>query len=235
MLKSFFKSLLIFVLGILVGFFLNYILFPYFLKFHFSKIPSPAPIYVQQTKEVRIQENIALKEAIEKVEKTIFALKTKTQKGKIIEGSGIILTSDGLAVTLNDLVPQGGSFEIFVEGEKVQFQILKRDSKENLALIKIEKKNLKAPPFFNLENLKLGERVFLVGARFDKEIQKEVGEGIVKYFNEDVIETNIFEKEKLAGSGLFDIEGNLLGINKITSQGQVISVPVTKIRAFTGL
>jgi S1-C subfamily serine protease len=235
MLKSFFKFLLIFVFGVLIGISLNYIFFPYFLKFHFSKIPPPAPIYVTQTKEVKIQENTALKEAIEKAEKSIFGVRTKTQKGKIIEGSGIILTSDGFGITLNDLVPKGEKFEIFVDGEKVQFQILKRDLKENLALIKIEKKNLKAPPFFNLENLKLGERVFLVGTRFEKEIKKEVGEGIVKYFNEDVIETNIFEKEKLAGSGLFDIEGNLLGINKITSQGQVISVPVTKIRNFTGL
>ncbi len=234
MLKSFFRSLLIFVLGILVGFFLNYILFPYFLKFHFSKLPSPAPIYINQTKEIRIQENTALKEAIEKVEKTIFAIKTKTQRGKIIEGSGIILTSDGFGITLNELVPHGGTFEIFVEGEKVKFQILKRDPKTNLALIKFEKKNLKTPPFFNLENLKLGERIFLVGTRFDKELQKEVNEGIIKFFNEDVIETNIFEKEKLAGSGLFDIEGNLLGINQITPQGQVISVPVTKIRQFTG-
>jgi len=235
MLKSFFRSLLIFVLGILLGFFLNYILFPYFLKFHFSKLPPSAPIYINQTKEIRIQENTALKEAIEKVEKTIFAIKTKTQKGKIIEGSGIILTSDGFGITLNELVPQGGSFEIFVEGEKVQFQILKRDPKENLALIKFEKRNLKTPPFFNLENLKLGERVFLVGTRLGKEFQKEVNEGIVKFFNEEVIETNIFEKEKLAGSGLFDIEGNLLGINKITPQGQVVSVPVTKIRQFSGL
>lgn len=134
------------------------------------------------------------------------------------------------------MVPQGGKFEIFLNGEKPKFQILKRDLKENLALIKIEKTKLLTIPFANFEKLKIGERVFLVGTHFkENEFGKEINEGIVKRFTREVIETNILEKEKLSGSGLFDIEGNLLGINKVASDGKIIAIPVTKIRDFAGL
>lgn len=242
MARKIFFILAIFFISILAGIF-GSIINELFLKTYFVKLgilkpqSEQNPIYIQEiTKEIKIQENIALKEAIEKVERTIVGIKTQTPKGKIVEGSGIILTSDGLILTLADLVPQGGKFEIFLDGEKPKFQILKRDLKENLALIKIEKTSLPTIPFANFEKLKTGERVFLVGIRFkENEFGKEVNEGIVKYFTREKIETNILEKEKLSGSGLFDIEGNLLGINKIDSDGKIIAVPVTKIREFTNL
>ena len=223
--------------GILGAIFNEQFLRAYLIKWGILKIRSEPPVYIQQiTKEIKIQENTALKEAVEKVEKTLVAIKTQNPKGKIIEGSGIILTSDGLVLTLADLVPQGGKFEIFLNGEKSKFQILKRDLKENLALIKIEKTNLLTIPFGNFEKLKIGERVFLVGTHFkENEFGKEVNEGIIKRFTREVIETNILEKEKLSGSGLFDIEGNLVGINKVTSDGKIIAVPVTKIREFANL
>ncbi len=236
MLKKFFKIITIFILGIFGGIFGAQILWPYFVErplFYQYRLEQ-SPVYVTEKKEIIIQENVALKNAIEKVKKTVIGVKTETPKGKVIEGSGLIVASDGLIVTLAELVPQGAKFSFFVEGEKVHYQILKRDLKENLALVKIEKTNLPTVGFANLEKLKLGERVFLVGTIFREEkIGKIVNEGLVKYFDQDLIETNILEKNNLTGSILFDIEGNVLGINKIEG-GEVISIPVSKIRSFTG-
>ncbi len=83
--------------------------------------------------------------------------------------------------------------------------------------------------------LKLGERVFLVGTEFEKQgVKKIVNEGIVKSFDEESIETNISEKNTLSGSSLFDIEGNVLGLNTIDTTGNVISIPITKIKEFVG-
>lgn len=236
MIKNLLKIFLLFILGVVGGIFGSEILWPYFVErplFYQYKLNQP-PFYIVEKKEI-IQENIALKEAIEKVEKVVIGLRTELPTGKIIEGSGLIITSDGLIVTLAQLIPQGAKFNFFINGERVHYQILKRDSKENLALVKIEKTNLPTVGFANLEKLKLGERVFLVGKIFIKEQMKTlVNEGVVKYFDQNLIETNIFEKNNLAGSILFDIEGNVVGINKVDSGGQIISLPVSKIRALTG-
>jgi len=236
--KTLLKILAIFILGIFGGIFADQILWPYFIErplFYQYRLEKN-PIYVTERKEITIQENVALKNAVEKVEKTVIGVKTKTKAGKTLEGSGLIVTSDGLLVTLADLVPQGSNFSFFVDGEIASFQILKRDLKENLALVKIEKTNLPTVGFANLEKLKLGERVFLVGMVFEKNTSPVlvVNEGIVKSFDEDKIETNISENENLSGSPLFDIEGNFLGLNKINSDGKVISVPVSKIKSFAG-
>jgi len=241
MVKNILRIIGIFILGVGGGIFADQILWPYFIErpFFYQYRLEQSPVYVTERKEVTIQENVALKTAIEKVEKVVIGVRTKTGvpsgSGKFLEGSGLIVTSDGLIVTLAELVPQGSTFSFFVDGELVHFQILKRDLKENLALIKIEESNLPTVSFADLEKMKLGERVFLVGVIFDKGIpQKIVNEGIVKSFAEDFIKTNIFEKYLLEGSPLFNIEGEVLGLNTIDLEGKVIAIPISKIKKFVG-
>jgi len=240
-LKNIFKILAIFIIGGVGGIFADQILWPYFVEkplFYQYRLEQ-SPVYLTERKEIIIQENVALKNAIEKVEKVVIGIKTIKKDKKILEGSGLILTSDGLIVTLAELVPSGSTFNFFVDGAPHQItgggQILKRDLKENLALIKIEKPNLPTVSFSNLEKIKLGERVFLIGIVFEKTgFKKIVNEGIVKSLDQDSIETNIFEKANLAGSPLFDIEGKILGINKIDPEGKVITIPISKIKTFAG-
>lgn len=238
MLRNIFKILAIFILGMVGGIFADQIFWPYFVErplFYQYRLEK-APVYVTERKEVTVTENVALQNAIEKVEKVVIGVRTETKAGKILEGSGLILTSDGLMVTLAELVPYGSDFSFFVDDQSVSFQILKRDSKENLALIKIEKTNLPTVGFANFEKLKLGERVFLVGLIFEEEKpSRVVNEGIIKSFSQEIIKTNIFEKTLLKGSPLFNIEGQVLGLNTIDSEGKVIAIPISKIKPFAGL
>ena len=235
--KEIFQLLLLFIFGMAGGIFANQIFWPYFVEgplFYQYGLES-APIYLTEKKEIYITENIALQGIVERIENTVVGVRTETGAGKFLEGSGLILTSDGLLITLADSVPQGSNFSFFIEGEKVSFQILKRDLKENLALIKIEKTNLPTASFASFEKIKLGQRVFLFGIVFEQGVpQKIVNEGIIKTFNQNLIETNIFENRALRGSPLFDIEGNILGLNQIDKNGQVLTIPITKIRQFTG-
>ncbi len=231
--KNILVVIAIFIIGMIGGIFSSQILSPYFVEDQSSE---QGPIYLKETKQIYIQENVALVNAIERVEKTVVAVKTQTQTGKILQGSGLIVTSDGLMVTLAELVPYGSGFGFFVNDKQVSFQILKRDLKENLALIKISDSSLATASFARLERLKMGERVFLVGAVFKKETpSKLVNEGIIKAFDENLIQTSIIEGSLLAGSPLFNIEGEILGINTIDPEGWVNAIPVSKIRAFVGM
>ncbi len=235
--KNIFKIVVFFVIGMVGGIFADQIFWPYFVErplFYQYRLEK-SPVYVTERKEVIIQENAALKEAIEKVEKSVVGVKTQTKAGEVLEGSGLIVTSDGLMITLAELVPQDSFFSFFVDGEKSAFQILKRDLKDNLALVKIEETNLPTVSFANLEKIKLGERVFLVGVAHPPSGGWVVNEGIVKSFDEDFIKTNIAEKTTLAGSPLFNIAGEVLGLNMVDSEGNIIVVPISKIKKFIGM
>jgi len=150
-------------------------------------------------------------------------------------------------ITLAELVPQGESFAFFVDEQTPNYQILKRDLKNNLALIKLEGTDFQTCGFADFEKTRLGERIFLIGTVPNSQVgivpkgskdgdnfSKLVNEGIIKFFNDKYIQTNIFEKYALSGSPLFNIEGELLGLNTIDSQGKVTAIPITKIRAFVG-
>jgi len=236
MLKNIFKIIAIFILGMGGGIFADQILWPYFIErplFYEYRLEQ-APIYVTERNEIVIQENTALKDAVEKVEKAVVAVRTRTGE-EILAGSGLIISSDGLMITLAELVPRGANFIFFVDDKVPKYQILKRDLKENLALVKLEETNLATVGFADFDKLKLGERVFLLGKVLEtKGFQKIVNQGIVKTFNKDSIETNVFEEYNLKGSPLFNIKGELVGMNTIGSDGKVIAIPVTKIREFCG-
>ena len=235
MLKEVFKVLAAFILGIFGGIFGSQILWPYFIErpLFLEYRLEQRPIYLTEKREIKIQENVALQETIEKVKSSVLGIQTKTKKGKILEGSGLILTTDGLILTLADLVPDGSTTTIFLENEVLPVQVLKKDTKQNLALLKIEKEKLSTVSFGDFEKMKLGQRVFLIGVVFSKNSPKKiVNEGILSYFDQNLIETNIFEKENLIGSSLFDIEGNFLGLNFLNQEGKISSIPILQIKSF---
>jgi len=237
--KNTLKIIAFFIIGMVGGIFADQIFWPYFIErplFNKYRLEQ-APIYVTEKKEVTnyIQENTALKEAVAKVEKVVAGVKTKAENDLVLEGSGLVLTADGFIVTLADLVPQGSAFAFYVNEKWPAYQILKRDLKENLALIKVEDGKSQSSGFADLEKLKLGERVFLVGFDFSASTpQRVVNEGVIKSFNKDAIQTSIIESSHMAGSPLFNIEGNVVGLAVVDGEGRVSAIPISKIRLFTG-
>lgn len=229
MLKNILIIIAIFIVGMVGGILSNHILWFYFDVNQLE----PGPVFLTEVKQVHIQENVALVNAAMRAAKTVVAIKTETRAGKILEGSGLSVTTDGLIVTLAELVPHGSSFSFFINDKPVSFQILKRDIDKNLALVKISDPVLTTAVFADLEELRIGERVFLVGAAFkDKTPFKVVNQGIIRVLNQNLIQTNIFENQSLAGSPLFNIKGEILGINIIDSAGRVNVIPVSTIRTF---
>lgn len=228
--KFVFKTIAIFVVGMVGGIFADQIFWPYFIErplFYQYRLEQ-SPIYVTERKQVTIRENKALEEAISKVEKAVV--------GVFPKGSGLAVTSDGLLVTLNELLPKGSKFYFWVDQELPNWQILKRDKNNNLALVKVEKDNLATLGFADFEKLKVGERVFAVGVVFDTSTSTNVrvNEGIISSISEDFVYTNIFDNALPLGSPLFDIEGRVIGLSLLEADGRVKVIPVNKIKQFIG-
>ena len=235
--KKLLEILKIFVVSIFGGLFAQQIIWPLLLQnsFFAQYKQSEAPIYMTESSEFFIQENTALEKAIEQVERSVVGIRTITKNDNVLEGSGLIVTSDGLAVTLAELVPLGSNLSVYIDGVLVSAQVLKRDLEENLALIKIDKSNLGTLSFAEADKIKLGKRVFLLGIIFDNgDIDRVVNEGSIRFLSEDLIETNMFDGQSLLGSPLFDIEGSFLGLNFLNLEGRVVTLPIGKIKTFTG-
>ena len=236
--KKITKILAIFIFGIAGGIFADQILCPYFIErplFYKYRLEQ-APTYVTKIENITIQENTALQEAVEKNKKTIIGIRTKLKTGQVLEGSGVAITSDGLIITLAELVPQGENFVFFVDNETPSYQVLKRDSKNNLALIKLEGKNLPTIGFADYEKIGLGERVFLISAKLENNtLNKTINEGIIKSISDSLIYTNIFDVKNCAGSPLFNMKGELVGLNFLDATGSIKSIPAKTIKEFSGL
>jgi len=230
MMKNIFKIIAVLILGAMGGALFQALVLPglinhsYFGNLSFIK-NLKREVIVNPVEKIIIEENTALEDAFEKVEKSVVGLDN---------GSGLIITSDGLIVTFADLLSKTENY-LFLEKEKVEFEILRKDLKQNLALVKINRDDLTVCSFADLAELKMGQKVFLTGIIIENKIPKKIiNEGIIKILDENAIRTNIFEKSTLQGSSLFNIKGEVLGLNTIDSQGKITAVPITEIRKFAG-
>lgn len=214
------------MLGIIGGFMSIHLLSPGYIERYLLK--EGPEINVLKTQKVFITENRAITDLFNKNEKSIIPIKSSNGN----EGSGVVISSDGLVLTLSELIPVGYNFYFFVNDEPVSYKVEKRDFSRNLALVRIDINGLSALDFSSLDEINNGEKVFLIGSVFGSDgIIKSVNEGIIKR-NGDFIETNIIEDNKMLGSSLFDIKGRLLGINIISATGNVRAIPIFEIREF---
>lgn len=236
--KNFLKIIGILFLGILGSLIFQMFIFPwmlsdpYFEKFEFIKSFKEGKIVVNPKEQIYIQENTALQSAVEKTEKSVVAIQSKMGK-TVLSGSGFIITSDGLVITVADLAQTGFKITIFLGQEQFTPQIIKKDSENNLVLLKIERSGLSTTSFFDLEKIKLGQRVFLIGKNATTS-ETAVNEGIIRSLSDDIITTNIIDSLYFRGGPLFDIEGRLVGINIVDASGKIFSTSVKTIKTFTG-
>ena len=136
------------------------------------------------------------------------------------EGSGVIVTEDGYILTNNHVVEQADSIEVILnDGHKHGGRVVGRDPKTDIAVIKIEAKDLPALTMADSDKIEVGDVVLAVGNPFG--IGQTVTSGIVSAKGratlgldyEDFIQTDAAINPGNSGGALVDAEGRLIGIN----------------------
>ena len=147
-------------------------------------------------------------------------------------GSGVIIDKAGYIVTNNHVV-QGAS-EIMVtlaDGREVPGKIVGTDVQTDLAVVKIEEKNLTVASFGNSDNLKVGQLAIAIGNPLGQEFAGTVTTGIISALNRTItmgeqeyklIQTDAAINPGNSGGALVDAAGQLIGINSAKIQGQEI-------------
>jgi S1-C subfamily serine protease len=152
------------------------------------------------------------------------------------DGSGFLATADGSIITLAEVLPQDPQENyLFLEGEKREYEMVKIDYEKNLALLKIEGNNFSTCSFIGLDAVNPAQPVFLSGLIMGEEgIQKIFNQGVVKTIEGNLIKTNIVEEKMLRGSPLFNVKGEIIGINDIDDKGKIVTLTIDEIRKFAG-
>ncbi len=233
--KKIFPIVIIFFIGSLGGIFGDRILFPYlagrapFSEIQFIREAGRGTTIINRKEEVVIRENERLSEVVSKVSPVVVGVRS-VSGNTIYQGSGFILTGDGLVVTSNDLLLSRGLHEV-VRGEtRFTATVEKRDSARGVAILRIDAGNLPVVTFRE-DDLRLGELIFLLGAQISKDtLVPYVETGIVRKKEQDSFETTI-DRLLFAASGspMFDLEQKVVGMTLVRS-GVVSVVPVEAVK-----
>lgn len=140
-------------------------------------------------------------------------------------GSGVIISTDGYIITNNHVIEGADELEVTLnDNRKFDAKLIGTDPATDIALIKIDAKDLPTIPFGDSEKLKVGEWVLAVGNPFN--LTSTVTAGIVsakgrgislgsgdKSKIESFIQTDAAVNPGNSGGALVNTKGELIGIN----------------------
>src|SRR5881296_3501406 len=136
-------------------------------------------------------------------------------------GSGVVVTKDGYILTNNHVVDGADEVKVALQdGREFTAKVIGRDPKSDVAVIKVDAKDLPAVPMADSDKVEVGDVVLAVGNPFG--IGQTVTTGIVSATGrggaigldyEDFIQTDAAINPGNSGGALVDTEGRLIGIN----------------------
>ncbi len=136
-------------------------------------------------------------------------------------GSGVIVSSDGYILTNNHVVDGADELTVKLENDKnYTAKIVGRDPQSDVAVIKIDAKDLPIANLGNSDSARIGQWVIAVGNPFN--LSHTVTAGIISAKGrssmnlaqyEDYIQTDASINPGNSGGALADLDGNVIGIN----------------------
>ncbi len=163
---------------------------------------------------------------------------------EMASGSGVIISTDGYIVTNNHVINGATNIQVVLNDKRTfDATVVGADPNTDLALLKIDAKNLPTIVFGNSDNLKVGQWVLAVGNPFN--LTSTVTAGIVsakgrniniissKMPIESFIQTDAAINPGNSGGALVDTRGLLVGINTAiasetgTYDGYGFAIPVS--------
>lgn len=136
-------------------------------------------------------------------------------------GSGVIATSDGFILTNNHVIE--GAEDILVKlsnNKEYKGRVVGTDKRSDLAVIKIEERNLPTIKWGDSDKLRVGEIVLAIGNPYG--LNQTITMGIVSALGrsgigitdyEDFIQTDAAINPGNSGGALINMKGELVGIN----------------------
>jgi serine protease DegQ len=137
-------------------------------------------------------------------------------------GSGVLVSPEGIILTNHHVINDADDIDVALsDGRKVKAKIIGSDPETDIAVLKIEAKQLPTPiTLGKIESVHVGDVVLAIGNPFG--VGQTVTSGIVSAMGRDHVGINTFENfiqtdaainPGNSGGALIDTRGNLIGIN----------------------
>ena len=144
-------------------------------------------------------------------------------------GSGVIISEDGYIVTNNHVIQDARAITVALhDGTTYEAQLIATDSKMDIGVIKIEASGLTPAILGDSDSLSVGAPVVAVGNPLGQ-LGGTVTDGIVSALDREIIlnnerrnllQTNAAINPGNSGGGLFNADGELVGIVVAKSSGE---------------
>jgi len=215
-----------------------------------SKKTTPAVVHIRTTYEGR---STGMRSPFEDMFRDFFGERYSPREREMPQrrgsGSGVIMTSDGYIITNNHVVDNASEVEVLLNDNRTFIATVEgADPTTDIAVLKIDAKNLTTVDFGNSDNVEIGEWVLAVGSPF--EFRSTVTAGIVSAKARNIgilrdrsnlqIEAFIQHQAPVnpgnSGGALVNLKGELVGINTAiatptgTFAGYSFAVPSNLVR-----
>ncbi len=161
-------------------------------------------------------------------------------------GSGVIFQSDGYIVTNNHVI--AGAKELIVslpDGNSLNGELVGADEMTDIAVVKIDAKDLPTAKFGNSDDVMVGEPAIAIGNPMGLEFRGSVTVGIVSALNRtlelsdrkiSLIQTDAAISPGNSGGALCNAEGEVIGINsaKLAAngvEGMAFAIPINTVQS----
>ena len=213
-------------------------------------------------RQILVQESSAVVDVAKKVSPSVVSITSKavttnffggsqTSEG---QGTGIILTSDGLIMTNNHVISGSSSLTVFTsDGKQYTATLVAADPNNDYAFIRIKASGLSAAKLGSSSNVQIGQRVVAIGNALGQ-FQNTVTDGIISGKGRPVTASdsgtgagaeqlqNLFQTDAAinpgnSGGPLVDLEGNVIGMNTAVAgnaQNIGFAIPIDEIKAAIG-
>ena len=152
-------------------------------------------------------------------------------------GSGVIISDDGYIVTNNHVICKNDNMTVAEsisvrtrDGKDYEAEVIGTDAQADVAVIKIEAEDLTAATFGDSDTLEVGDEVIAIGNPLG-ELGGTVTNGIISALAREVevegvkmnlLQTNAAINPGNSGGGLFNMNGELIGLVNAKSGGSNI-------------
>jgi serine protease Do len=170
------------------------------------------------------------------------------QSQEVAAGSGFIVTTDGLIVTNKHVIDiSGATFTVITsDGKKYTATIKAQDPVQDIAILKIDAKNLPIANLGNSDDVEVGETVLAIGnalGQFSNTVSKGIISGLYRTIVagagnsseqlDRVIQTDAAINPGNSGGPLLNVRGQVIGMNTaVASDAQNVgfALPINRVK-----
>ena len=191
-------------------------------------------------------------DVVSKVADSVVALQTESVSyGSFMQqwvesgaGSGVILTEDGYIVTNNHVIDGASKIQVTLRnGETYEATLVGTDEESDIALLKIDANGLTPAVLGDSSTLQVGQKAIVIGNPLGS-LGGTVTDGIVSALDRQIdldgktmnlLQTNAAVNPGNSGGGMFDENGQLIGLIVAKSTGTDVeglgfAIPVNDVR-----